>query len=264
MLRKSFVLTSALLLGSMAVSFARAGDLKIVGSGDGMELLQAVATEYAAANPGKTATIPPSIGTGGGITAVGTDKEIMGRIARALTDAEKAQGLVATPLVRVPVGIFVHPSAGVTQLTSAQTVDIFLGKIRNWSEVGGRDLTLRIVRRDVTDSTFATLRATMPGWQDLVITDRSKLTLTTTEMFDTVRTTEGTIGFGPYAKVLAGDVTYLKIDGKFPTDSDYRSTSTLSLLHKTSTVTDEAKAFIAFAATPKAKDAMKNLGGLVQ
>jgi phosphate transport system substrate-binding protein len=109
-----------------------------------------------------------------------------------------------------------------------------------------------------------TLRATVPGWQDLVITDRSKLTLTTTEMFDTVRTTEGTIGFGPFAKVLEKEVTYLKIDGKFPTDADYKSTSTLSLLHKTSTVTDDAKAFIAFAATPKAKEAIKKLGGLVQ
>jgi phosphate transport system substrate-binding protein len=151
MLRRSFFLTSALLVGSFAFSFAQAADLKIVGSGDGMEMLQAVATEYAAANPGKTVTVPPSIGTGGGITAVGTDKEIMGRIARALTEAEKAQGLVATPLVRVPVGVFVHPSTGVTQLTSAQTVDIFLGKIRNWSEVGGHDQAVRIVRRDVTE-----------------------------------------------------------------------------------------------------------------
>jgi phosphate transport system substrate-binding protein len=264
MLRRSFFLTSALLLGSFAVSFAQSTDLKIVGSGDGMEMLQAVAVEFAAANPGKTVTVPPSIGTGGGITAVGTEKEIMGRIARNLTEAEKAQGLVATPLVRVPVGVFVHPSTGVTQLTSAQTVDVFLGKIRNWNEVGGRDLTVRIVRREPSDSTFVTLRGSVPGWQDLVIADRSKLALTTGEMFDTVRTTEGTVGFGPFAKQLEKEVIYLKIDGKFPTDPDYKSTSTLSLLHKTSTVTGDAKAFIAFAGTAKAKDVMKNLGGLVQ
>lgn len=263
MFRKFALRSSAFVLGAVVASAAVASDLKIVGSGDGMAMLQAVAAEYAAAHPGKTATVPPSIGTGGGITAVGTEKEIMGRIARALTDAEKAQGLVATPIVKVPVGIFVHPSTGIKDLTAAQTVEIFLGKLRNWKELGGSDVAIRIVRRDTTDSTFVTLRGGIPGWQDMMITDRSKLTLTTTEMFDTVRSTVGAIGFGPYARTLANEVIYVRIDGMFPTDSDYRNTSTLSLLHKTSTITDDARAFIAFAGTPRARDAMRELGGIV-
>ncbi len=263
MLRRSFLVVPSLLAAWASSSPAQTAELKIVGSGDGIELLQAIAAAYTAANPGKNVMVPPSIGTAGGIAAVGTDKEIMGRIARRLTDAEKAQGMVETPLVKVPVGIFVHPSSGIAELTAAQTVDIFLGKVRNWSEVGGRDLTVRIVSRQQTDSTLLALRSGMPGWQDLVITDRSKLALTTTEMFDAVQTTQGAIGFGPYSKVWAKSVTYIRVDGKLPTDADYKSITSLSLLHKASTVTSDAKAFLAFAATPKAKDIMRDLGGLV-
>ncbi len=61
----------------------------------------------------------------------------MGRIARRLTDAEMAQGMVETPLVKVSGWHLCAPLIGHCQLTAAQTVDIFLGKVRNWSEVGG-------------------------------------------------------------------------------------------------------------------------------
>lgn len=260
MIRRDFLFSTLFALTPIA-SVAQASDLKIVGSGDGMEMLQAVAADYAASHPGKSVIIPPSIGTGGGFTAVNTEREVMGRIARELSDAEKAQGLVATPLVHVPIAIFAHPSAGVKALTAAQVIDIFTGKIRNWSEIGGRDQVVRVVRRDLNDSTLVALRATMPGWKDLVFTDRAKQTLSTTEMLETVRTTEGAIGFCPYAKPIEGVVTYMKIDGVAPSEPAYKSHVLLNLLHKANTVTDDAKAFIAFIRTDRAKVVLKSVGG---
>lgn len=242
---------------------AAASELRIVGSGDGMEMLQAIASDYMAANPGKTIVVPPSIGTGGGFTAVSTEKERLGRIARTLTDEEKAQGLVATPLVQVPIAIFAHPSTGVKALTGAQVLDIFSGKIRNWQEVGGSDKPVRVVRRDHADSTAVALRASMPGWRDLTITERSKQTLSTTEMLDSVRSTEGAIGFCPYAKPLEGAVTYIRVDGVGPTDAGWSTHVQLSLLHKTSTINDEAKAFLAYAGSARAKAVLKAHGGKV-
>ena len=244
-------------------AFAQPQELKIVGSGDGMEMLQAAAKEYMAANPGKIVVVPPSIGTGGGFTAVGTEREILGRVARLPSDAEKAQGLVATPVVSVPIAIFAHPSTGVKQLTSAQVVDVFSGRIRNWSEVGGKDMVVRVVRRDLSDSTAVALRATMPGWKDLVFSDRSKQTLSTTEMLESVRMTEGAIGFCPYAKPLEGVVNYIAVDGVGPTEPSYPSHVLLSLLHKASTINDEAKSFLAFIKTPRAKDVLRSAGGKV-
>ncbi len=198
--RRSFLLMAATLTSAAPLSGrASAPELRIVGSGDGMEMIEALAREFMAANHGRSIVVPPSIGTGGGFTAVATEKAILGRIARLPTDEEKAQGLVATPIVQVPIAIFAHPSTGVKALTSAQVLDIFSGKIRNWQEVGGADKPVRVVRRDLNDATTVALRATMPGWKDLVFSERSKQTLSTTEMQDAVRATEGAIGFCPYA-----------------------------------------------------------------
>ncbi len=264
MQRRSFLLIAAA-LPFVAPPSARASppELRIVGSGDGMEMLDAVAREYMAANPGRSVVVPPSIGTGGGFMAVATEKALLGRIARLPNDEEKAQGLVATPLVQVPIAIFAHPSTGVKALTSAQVVDIFSGKVRNWQEVGGADKPVRVVRRDLNDATTVALRAAMPGWKDLVFSERAKQTLSTTEMQDSVRTTEGAIGFCPYAKPIEGVVNYIKVDGLGPTDPGWSTHVQLSLVHKTSTIDESAKAFLAFAATARAKAVLRAHGGKV-
>src|SRR3954464_10406203 len=80
---------------------AQAGDLSVVGTGDGIDLLRALGTAYTAAHPDTNVIVPPSIGSGGGIAAVGSGKEVLGRIARPLSDSEKQAGLVATPVFRL-------------------------------------------------------------------------------------------------------------------------------------------------------------------
>ncbi|MBP0651644.1 substrate-binding domain-containing protein, partial [Mycobacterium tuberculosis] len=82
-------------------------------------------------------TIPPSIGSGGGIAAVASDRAVLARVARPLSEAERAQGLTAVPIVRIPSAIFAHPSAGVTALTAAQLTGIFAGTTTAWTDVGG-------------------------------------------------------------------------------------------------------------------------------
>ena len=77
---------------------AHAGDLSVVGTGDGIDLLRALGAAYTADHPETTVIVPPSIGSGGGIAAVGSNKEVLARAARPLTDPEKEAGLVATPV----------------------------------------------------------------------------------------------------------------------------------------------------------------------
>ena len=109
----------------------------MVGTGDGIDLLRALGAAYTADHPETNVIVPPSIGSGGGIAAVSSDKEVLARIARPLSDSEKEAGLVATPVFRLPSAFFVHRAAGVTGLTSAQLADVYRGKITNWRDVGG-------------------------------------------------------------------------------------------------------------------------------
>ena len=252
----------AALLFSASPMLAWSAELAVVGTGDGIEVLKALSASFNKMESATEVTIPPSIGSGGGIAAVGAGKAPLGRVARTLTEAEIARGLVYTPVARLPSAVFVHPGAGVTGLTAAQLVDVYAGRVTNWKEVGGADVRIRVVRREEADSTFTVLRGSMPGWKDLVITERSKLATSTQEAIETVRLVEGAVGFGPFTKVLEHGTVVLKVDGHHPTDAGYPSGAVLAFIHTEATVTPDAKAFMAFAASDTAKDIIRSFGGL--
>jgi phosphate transport system substrate-binding protein len=241
---------------------AHAGDLAVVGTGDGIDLLRAVGAAYTAEHPETSVLVPPSVGSGGGIAAVNSDKEVLARVARPLSDSEKDAGLVATPIFRLPSAFFVHPSSGVAQLTYQQLADVYSGKVTNWKDVGGADRRIRVVRREDQDSTLLVLRQSMPGWNDLVITEKSKTAVTTQECSNTVKEVEGAIGFGPFTRALESDLVVLKIQGRYPTDRDYPSAVTLAFVHKPATVTSEAKSFIGYANAEKARMVLTRMGGV--
>jgi phosphate transport system substrate-binding protein len=243
-------------------SFAAAKELSVVGTGDGIELLRALSAAYAADNPDTTIMVPPSIGSGGGLAAVGGDKEVLARVARPLTDSERALGLVATPMFRLPSAFFVHRGANATNVSARQLADIYTGRIVNWSDIGGANMRIKVVRREEADSTLTVLRQSMPGWKDLAITEKSKTAVTTQDGINTVKDVEGAIGFGPYTKALEMELVVLQIDGKYPTDRDYPSAVTVSLVHKQATVTPDAAKFIAYVKTAKAKTLLSSMGGV--
>ena len=241
---------------------AHAGDLSVVGTGDGIDLLRALGAAYTADHPDTNVIVPPSIGSGGGIAAVSSNKEVLARAARPLSESEKEAGLVATPVFRLPSAFFVHRSAGVTSLTSAQLADVYSGKVSNWKEVGGQDVRIKVVRREDADSTLQVLRQSMPGWKNLAITEKSKTAVTTQDCIDTVKEVPGAIGFGPFTKALEMELSVLKIDGHYPTEKGYPSAVTLTFVHKDATVTPDAKQFITYAKTSKARTVLTTMGGV--
>jgi len=106
------------------------------------------------------------------------------------------------------------------------------------------------------------LRQSMPGWKDLAITEKSKTAVTTQEGFNTVKEVEGAIGFGPFTRALEAELVVLKIDGRYPTDRDYPSAVTLSFVHKSATVTTDAKRFIDYVKAAKAQTVLSGMGGV--
>ena len=241
---------------------ARAGELVIVGTGDGVEMLQAVAESYRNVDPLVAVKVPPSIGSGGGISAVGSGTAKLARVARVLTDAERERGLIYSLVARLPSAIYVHPTAGITQLSAPQLAAIYSGRVLNWKEVGGNDQRIRVVRREEADSTLVILRASMPGWKDLEITERSKTAVSTQEAVETVRLTAGAIGFGPYSQVLEIGAKVVLIDGLHPTDRQYPSSVELAYVYKLDNLTPEATKFMAFTKTPEATQVIRSFGAI--
>ena len=247
---------------AVALSTSLAGELRIVGTGDGMEQLRALGSAYTADNPDTLIIVPPSIGSGGGIAAVGAEKELLGRIARPLTEKEKDLGITEVPIFKLPTAFYVHNTANVTNLTYKQVTDIFAGKITNWNEVGGADLKIKVVRREDEDSTLLVLRAMIPGWADLQITSKSKMAFTTQESFDIVRQVPGAIGFGPYSKSADPELVFVNLEGIDPTDPEYPSANTISYIYKNSTVTREAMDVVNYARSEKARTFLSRIGGV--
>ena len=243
-------------------SFA-AEKLAVVGTGDGTEILKAVGAAFTSEHPEITIDVPPSVHSAGGIRAVAQGDAIVGRIARPLKEDERAFGFRVVPIFRQPTVFFVHRSAKVTSLTSDQLGGIFSGTVKNWSQVGGADLRVRVVRREEVDSSLAVLRNTLPGWKELQFDkERSKIAVTTQEAFDSVEKNEGAIGFGPYSRDLDQRFTVLRLNGISPTDSNYPSAVTLLLIYRDATVTPAARKFMDFIFTEKAQDVVRELGGI--
>lgn len=255
------VFGAALWLASAAGS-AAAGDLAVVGTGDGLEVLRAVGAAYTADHSETIVVVPPSIHSSGGIAAVRTGAAVLGRIARPLTLEERAAGIVEIPVFRLPSVFMINPAANVRHLTAEQATRIFRGEITNWQDVGGTNLRIKVVRRDEADSTLKVLRATMPGWRGLEVTEKSKLAATTQEAFDLVTELPGAVSFAPYSRSLEANVLVPELDGRHVTDAEYPSAVTLSLIYREATVTGPALDFVRFLFSPKARALIRNFGGI--
>lgn len=143
---------------------------------------------------GYSFVVPPrSIKHAGGLKA--TQDNIFGRTGRPLTEEERGDNLREIPLARIPVTFVADPDAGVDSLQLEQLEDILTGRVTNWSQVGGVDLPVRLVGREVTEAALMEIAKELPfialAEFDLVLKKDHQLV----EMMGT-EDRRGVLGFG--------------------------------------------------------------------
>lgn len=156
----SVILTLALLAGG--VGFA-ADDNKIVvdGSTTVGPIAKAFAEYYMKQNPGVNITVSES-GSGNGAKSLVNKSCQVASMSRLLkqNEYEAAVHSEILPVVHVValdgIAMVVHPGNPVAKLTLAQVKDIYLGKIKNWSQVGGPNAAIVIISRDTNSGTYET------------------------------------------------------------------------------------------------------------
>jgi phosphate transport system substrate-binding protein len=169
-------------------------------------------------------------------------------ISRELTVAEKAQGLVAVPIIRDKIAIVIGKDNPLTTgLTSQQVTKIFTGEMKNWSEVGSKSLPIRPILRPASSGTHQ-------SFQDLAIREKNfgsggnfKVMErdATTPLFQALGT-DG-IGYATLAQVIKQKtVRPLSIDGIAPEADNYPYKRTLAYVYKNQP-NDAVKAFVDFA-----------------
>ncbi len=188
--------------------------LTVPGTGENQEVLRVLAKKFEAQHAGVTVEVPDSTGSGGGIKSLQKGKADLARTGRPLKEAEKS-GLVETMFGRSPAVFATHPSVTkVDNLTVAQILDIYSGKITNWQEVGGPDAKIYPTSRETGDSARTALDGSMPGFKDVQFV--SKEFFTNAEAVQGVKDNELTIGYFSLAAAHKAGLNVLKIDGKNP------------------------------------------------
>lgn len=239
-----------------------AEEINIVGTGAGMSLLEAVAKAFTKANPNITVNIPKSIGSGGGIKAVGTDQAVIGRVSRGINEKEKEYQLTYVPFTKLPIVFFTHKSVKIKSLSPQQICSIYSGNVTNWKLVGGIDSAIWVVRREDGDSSLDVLLKSFPGFKDIAITTKSKTALNDQETIEAVQRKEGSIGFGSFDNTKNIEAITLTIDGKAPTDAAYPYFGTLALIFKEKNKAGSIAKFADFVTSKAAHAIIKEVGGL--
>ena len=136
-----------------------AGKVEIKGSTTVLPVAQKVAEAYMKEHPDVDITISGG-GSGNGIKALIDGSTDIADSSRFIKDKEVKlaveKGRYPVPFAVaydciVPV---VHPTNSVENITMEQLKDIYMGKIKNWKEIGGQDRPVVVISRDTSSGTY--------------------------------------------------------------------------------------------------------------
>ncbi len=134
-------------------------NITIVGSTSVGPYIDALAKLYMNNNPGVTINVQ-QVGSGQGISNTIDGTADIGMSSRELKESEKP--LVEYPMCKDGIAVVVQKDNPVKGLTLSQIKDIYTGKIKNWSEVGGNDGQINLYTRESTSGTRG-------GFEELVL-----------------------------------------------------------------------------------------------
>ena len=158
-------------------------------------------------------------GSGDGAAALVDNRCDIANMSRFMKEKEFASAVakgifpVAHVVAMDGVCVVVHPSNPVKQLTKAQVCDIYMGKIKNWSQVGGPDMPIVVVSRDTSSGTYETFHKLVMEKQEMAA--HVEYVNANPQAHARVRTTRGAIGYVGLGFVDS-NVKALKIDGIMP------------------------------------------------
>jgi phosphate transport system substrate-binding protein len=197
-----------------------------------------------------------SEGTDAALQALREGKIDLVAIGRPLTDAEKAEGLVAVPISRNKIAIIVGPDNPFNgSLTIEQFARIFRGEITDWSQVGGAKGPVRLVDRpESSDTRQAFLN--YPVFQKAPFKTGANAVQVAEDRTSAVIEKLGTDGVG-YAiadqVVDQPGVRVVQMHKTLPTDPRYPFSQPLSYVYKGPTPNPGVKAFLGYALTPESQ-----------
>lgn len=145
------------------------GTLTVAGSTSVQPFSEVLAEEFMAANK------EVQINVQGGGSSVGIESAVsgaagIGAVSRSVTSEEKAKGLVDTIIALDGIAIVVHPSNAISSISTADVMNIYLGNIKNWKQLGGLDAPITVVTREDGSGTREAFTSLVMNKKDIIST----------------------------------------------------------------------------------------------
>ncbi|HBE59852.1 MAG TPA: porin [Cyanobacteria bacterium UBA11149] len=231
--------------------------VKIQGSTSLVQINQALKTAFEQKFSGTTVNGEAG-GTEQGIQSLIAGTIDIAAISRPLNEREQAQGLVAVPLTKDGIAIVVgyNNLLGSKGLTQTQVVGIFQGQITNWSQIGGKPGTIRVINRPVFSGTHQAFREKVLNGQNFGTTPniinwpKDETTVVLQQL-----KTDG-ISYATFAQVANQQtVKIIPIDGLTPQAANYPYQRELYYAYK-EPASPQVQAFLGYVGSPEGLRAM--------
>lgn len=229
---------------------AIAEEISIPGVEEGSDILRALAIAFGGHGQGKLVLVPPTIGVGGAVSDVISERATFARINRALLDHEKQAGLAEFPLFDMSIGLIVHPGVGRRNLTSPEFEGIRSGRFHNWRQLGGPDLMISLVAHQE----LASLLTEPSGGRRLAQVARAR------DVEELVSQIPGAIGITTGASFASRGAVLLSLDQIAFGQPDYPLRARLGLAYRPDRLTGLAGEFLAFLRSERAARLMLGHG----
>ncbi len=159
MKRRYFGILALIMALCFTTNTVWAGNVEIKGSTTVLPIAQKVAEAYMKEHPDVDITISGG-GSGNGIKALIDGSTDIADSSRFIKDKE-VKLAVENGRYPVPFAVaydcivpVVHPSNSVENITMEQLKDVYMGKVKNWKEIGGPDRPVVVISRDTSSGTY--------------------------------------------------------------------------------------------------------------
>ncbi|MCK5227723.1 MAG: substrate-binding domain-containing protein [Desulfobulbaceae bacterium] len=260
--RKKFLLFSLFPLLLISMFFIASGcgkkteekitAIEIAGTGACENILQFLAAAFNQTNPGLEVIVPPSIGSTGGIKAVGEGTYVLGRVARHLKEEESHYGLTYLPFASDAVGFTVSHDVPIKSLTEDEIVAIFKGEIVHWNQVGGPDRVITLFVREKEDSSRAIIAKHIPAFKDMTHPITTRIFYNDNKMIEMLSKYHGSIGWTTKSGIAGNNqVQMISVNGAEPSRENtltgvYPLAGDYALIYKKGNLNEIAQKFINF------------------
>lgn len=197
------------------------GSLVVSGSSAMQPLVAAAAEEFMAENSGADIQVNAG-GSGTGLSQVAEGSVDIGN---SDVFAEEKEGIPAGELVDHKVAVVgitaaVNPNVGIKDISKADLIKVFTGKVTNWKELGGKDQKIVLVNRPDASGTRAI-------FNKFALDGATPAEGITEDSSNTVKKilseTDGAVGYLAFSYFTDDSITPLAVDGVEPTEENVQS-----------------------------------------